>query len=141
MVHAELHLHQGRGRREGIVGRGGGNDDEVDVVGRHTRICQSFARGGHGKVRGELAFGRDMALLDADALLDPFVGRVDGARQFLIGDDSCRQVAADTADDGTQSGHADVASVWLGGSGGAACMGKRCMVSPILSMRRLRAIS
>ena len=67
----------GRGRKR-QVGRGRRNDDEVDLVGRKPGIVEGAAGGMHGKVGGELAFGRDVALLDADALLNPLVGRVDG---------------------------------------------------------------
>ena len=46
------------------------------------------------QMRGELAVGGDMALLDAGALHDPLVGGVDPRRQFGIGQDLLRQIGA-----------------------------------------------
>src|SRR5690606_2675957 len=74
VLHAQLHLHQRGGGREGIVGRGGGNDDEIDVGNGVSGIVKGGARGGHGEVGGELPLRRDMALPDADAPAVAFVG-------------------------------------------------------------------
>ena len=141
MVHAELHLHERSGRREGVVWRGGGNDDEVDVIGGKPSIVEGGAGSGNGEVGGELALGRDMALLDTDALLNPLVGRIDRLGQFLVGQDFLGQVAADPTHNGTNSGHADLASESEDGSEAAILTGKRRMLSPIFSIRLLRAIS
>jgi hypothetical protein len=47
-----------------------------------------------GEVGGEFAFGGDMALLDSGALLDPLVGGIHLFGQFVVGDDSFRQIGA-----------------------------------------------
>ena len=102
--------------------------------------CRAAASS-NGQIGGELTLGGDVALLDADALLNPLVGRIDRLGEFRIADDVRRQIAADTTDNGTGSGHADLASVSGAALGAAVWMGKCCMLSPILSIRRLRAIS
>ena len=89
--HAErgLDLRGGGGKR--VIRRRGRDDHEVDVGGRRMRRGQR-ARGGRGpERRGRLAVGGDMALLDAGALDDPLVGRVDQLGEFVVGDDAFRQ--------------------------------------------------
>ncbi len=123
-------------------GVGGRNDDQVDFVRRQARIVERAAGGGGGEVGRVLALGRDVALLDADALLDPLVGGVDGLAQLVIGHDALGQVAADAAHDRPQGTHAGFASLSVGrGAGAAGNAGNRCMPSEILSISRLRAIS
>ncbi len=51
--------------------------------------------------RGRLAVARDIALLDAGALLDPLVGRVEPLRELRVGDDAGGKRGADAADAGT----------------------------------------
>ena len=140
-MHAQFHLHQGGGSRKGIVGRGGGNDDEVDVIGGDAGIGHGPLGGFHGKVGGELALRSDMALLDADPLLDPLIGGLDHSGQFSVGEHLFRQIATDTADNGTRLGHAGYASDSESMAAGAALMGKRVIVSEILSIKLLRPIS
>ena len=77
VVHAELLLNHRGGGGEGEVGRRGRDDDEVDVGdgdagGRH-RLLRGFDR----EIGGDFAFGGEVALADAGALDDPFVGGVD----------------------------------------------------------------
>ena len=57
------------------------------------------------EMRGELALRRDVALLDAGALDDPFVRRVDHRRQFGIGQDALRQIAAAAKHNRTHHSH------------------------------------
>ena len=121
----------GRGRK-GQVGRRRRDDDEVDVVGRKPGIVERALRGRRDReVGGELALRGDVALLDADALLDPLVGRIDGFCQFGIGEDAFGQIAADASHNRTQLSHAGFASlssgVGAGATGGRA--GKRRMPS------------
>ena len=57
-------------------------------------IGERGARGVQRQVRGHLAGGRDMALADAGALHDPFVGGVDRTGEFVIAEDTAGQIAA-----------------------------------------------
>ena len=53
----ELRLHQARGRGEqGIVGRRGRDDYEINLAGRHPRLIQSAAPGRRGQTRGRFPF-------------------------------------------------------------------------------------
>ena len=54
------------------------------VDGSQPGCFERPRRGLGGEVGGHLAFGRDMALPDAGALDDPFVGGVDDLGQFLV---------------------------------------------------------
>ena len=76
-VHAELRLHLGRGRREGVVRGRGGEHDQIEVAAAHPRIGEGAFGGAHREVGGQLALGRDAPLADPGALADPFVGGVE----------------------------------------------------------------
>src|SRR4051812_37752 len=71
----------------------------------HLGVFERRARGFHTQVGGEFACGRDMALTDAGALHDPFVGCVDGFRKIRVGKDALRQIAATAEYDGTCHDH------------------------------------
>ena len=88
VVDAEHGLHDRRGGREGLVGRGGGEHDQPDLAGLDAGRGQRLAGGLGGQGAGGLALAGDMAGADAGALGDPFVGRVDilPGRQFVVGD-------------------------------------------------------
>ena len=58
-----------------------------------------------GEIGCELPFGGDMALLDADPLLDPLVGGVDQPHQISVGDDLFRQIGADAGDGAADDAH------------------------------------
>ena len=60
--HAELLLHRHRGGREGVVGRRGRQDDQVDVGRRQAGIGERHAGGAGGEIGGQLAVGGDVAL-------------------------------------------------------------------------------
>ena len=65
-------------------------------------------------LRGQFTWRRDAALVDAGALHDPFVGRVDLAGQIGIGQDLARQVAAAAEDNRAANRHeAAPPSAWL----------------------------
>ena len=91
------------------------------------------------QVGGGLALGRDVALADAGALHDPFVGGVDHPRQLGIGEDAARQIAAAAEHDRTQHGH-EAAPPTACGVGGslAACASS---VWPILASSSWRTMS
>ena len=57
------------------------------------------------EMRGELVVGGDMALLDAGALDDPVVGRLNSRRQFGIGQHFLRQIRAAAEHDRTYRSH------------------------------------
>ena len=80
--------------------------------------------------RSEVSFavGRDVALADAGALHDPFVGCIDHPRQFGVGEGALRQIAAAAEDDGTCDSH-EAASTLLAA---ASSLAWRTSVSLIL---------
>ena len=83
-----------------------------------------------GEIGRHLAVRRDMALADAGALHDPFVGGVDAGRELLVGEDALRQIAAASENDRTQ--HAHEAAPPMARSA-ALTPAWRWMVSPILA--------
>ena len=96
--HAEPGLHACRGGGECQVGRGGRDNDEIDLVRTRARCGQCAARGGDREVGSLLAFGGDVALTDTGALDDPFVGRINHLRQLGVGQHAIRQTPADAGD-------------------------------------------
>ena len=96
---AELGLHRGRGRREGVIGGGGRDQDQVQVLRADTGPRQGLARGGRRQIGGRLAVGGEMTLPDPGPLADPLVGCVDGSRQLLVAHHARRQIGADTQHD------------------------------------------
>src|SRR5450756_621019 len=77
-------------------------------------MLDGFARGLSDHVRQGLVVAGPAPLVDAGALLDPLVARVDHRAHLFVGHDAVRQVGADTSDpragasgpDGEGSGHA-----------------------------------
>ena len=94
LVHSERLLHRRRRRRESLVRRGRRQHDQVEIGACEARVCQRPLCGLDREVRRELTLGRDMALLDSGALLDPLVGGIHLLGQFVVGDDSFRQIGA-----------------------------------------------
>ena len=105
MGDAEGGLHRDRGGGKGIIRRRGAEHDEVDRLRVDPGIGQRRARRVDGKMRGEFAFGGDVALPDAGAFHDPFVRGVDPGRQFGIGQDPLRQIGAAADHDRTYCSH------------------------------------
>jgi hypothetical protein len=113
----------GRGR-EDEVGRRRADDDEFDLADVDASGVEGRAGRALSKVGRGLAFRGDMALADAGAAVDPFVGRVDELFQVRVGQDLLRQIAAGACDTGmNQSGFPLNRSTAPrpGGSGGVAC--------------------
>ena len=102
--HAEAGLHLRRHRREGVVRRGGRDDEEVDVGRTEAGVAQRGLGRGERQRRRSLVAAGDVAAGDAGALHDPAVGRVDPLGQFAVADDFLRQAGADAPDDGAQAG-------------------------------------
>ena len=84
---AELRLHRHGARRKGVVGRRGGEHDEVDRLRIDLGMGERGARRVRRHIRGQFAGRGDVALVDAGALHDPFVGGIDLARQIGVGED------------------------------------------------------
>ena len=73
--------------------------DQVDVVGRQAGIRERRARGRLAERSRRLVLGRDVALADAGALHDPFVGGLDDAFEVGILHDAAGQGGTDPAHD------------------------------------------
>ena len=73
------------GVRNGLLGRGGRDDEQVDIIGGDARgLDRGGARFGRER-RGALVGRRDRAFANAGALDDPFVGGRDEVFQLAIG--------------------------------------------------------
>ena len=86
-------------------GRRGRADDEVDVGGLQAGIVERGLSRLEAEHRGGLVLGRDVALLDARALHDPFVRGRDAVGEILVRDDPLGEIGAASADDGTNTRH------------------------------------
>ncbi len=76
-------------------------DQQIDLFGLRAGLLQEPAHGFGPHVRGAEPLAlEDMALLDAGALDDPGVARVDHARQLRIGEQIRRQIAVNGGDRG-----------------------------------------
>ena len=73
MIDAERVLDGDRRRRKGVVRRRGRQHDQVDRLRVDPGMGQRRVRGMERQMRGEFAFGGDVALPDAGALHDPLV--------------------------------------------------------------------
>jgi hypothetical protein len=62
-------------------------------------MSQRGASGMQSHFRCQLTRRRNATFMDARALYDPLVGRVDSAREFGIGEDPAGQIAAATKRD------------------------------------------
>ena len=76
---------------------------------------------------------RDMALADAGALADPFVGGVDALGEIVVGDDVVRQIraAADDAGRGSRSGRLPVPAL------GVRCRARSATMRALMSARTM----
>src|SRR5690606_26112295 len=94
-VHAEVGGDaRGGGGGEQQVG-GGGDDDAVDLVGGDLGRGHRVARGGHAHGVQCLGLVRETPGPDARSGPDPFVARVDGAGDLVVGDDPGRAIDAE----------------------------------------------
>ncbi len=96
---AQRSLDRHSGCRKGLVGRRGGQDDEIDVLRVDLRCLQRPLRCGDGKVGSQFAVGGDVALPDAGALDDPVIARVDEFGEFRVGEDLLGEIGAASAND------------------------------------------
>src|SRR5262249_53861673 len=110
--------HRHGAGRERIVGRRGGEHDEVDRLGIDLGVGERRLRRVGGQIGGQFARRSDAALVDAGALYDPIVGGVDLARQVGVGQDLRRQIAAAAENDRARQRHeATPPSAWSGDFG------------------------
>ena len=117
MGDAELGLHRHGAGRKRVVRRRGREHDEIDRLGIDLGMGERGARRVHRHVRGPFAGRGDVALVDAGALHDPVVRRVDLARQIAVGEDLRRQIAAAAEDDRSLCRHeAAPPTAWRGGA-------------------------
>ena len=104
------------------------DDDEIDRLRVKPGRASAARAAAIAEIGGRFAVGRDVALADAGALHDPFVGCVDHPRQFVVGEGALRQIAAAAEDDGTCDSH-EAASTLLAA---ASSLAWRTTVSRIL---------
>jgi hypothetical protein len=137
-------LQQTGGGRKNQVGRCRADNDEFDLANVDPGGIEGRAGRALGEVGRGLAFRGDMALADAGAAVDPFVGCVDELFQVRVGQDLLRQITAGACDTGmNQSGFPlnRSTSPALCGSGGVACkripaLARRNYMSTIPADRR-----
>ena len=89
MGDAEAVLHRHRGGGKVLSGVEVASTIRSIDCASTCGIGERGARGMQREIGGELAGGGDMALADAGALHDPFVGGVDRLCQFGIGENAC----------------------------------------------------
>ena len=92
--HAQLGLHDAGGAGKHQVGRGGGDQQQVDVVGLQARNLERRACRMSSQIAGEFTLGGNMPLADAGAFDDPLIVRIDQLFEIGVGEDAGRQIAA-----------------------------------------------
>ena len=115
--HSEPGLEETGERRKGELGRGGGDDDRVEVAGRGTGGFERGAGGGLGEVEERFGMAEHAPLFDAAPLPDPAFAEAEppldlGARHPRL---RHRRAAADQARAQRRSGHRADANVGEGG--------------------------
>ena len=96
--HAQGRLHLDRGGGKGVVGAGGAEHDQVDLIRPQAGRRQRLPRRAQGQIRRLLALGGDETALDPGSLDDPFVGGIDDRHQVPIRHRALRQAAAAPGD-------------------------------------------
>ena len=121
VLHAQASDDDRRRRGEVVVGGGGGHDEAVHFLRVGARFLQQLLHSLAGHVAGaQTFFVKNAALLDADARHDPFVVRIDHARQFVVVEHIFGHVAADARDDSIYLFHKGGFSGFVVGIGGGA---------------------
>jgi hypothetical protein len=100
-----------------VVGRRGREHDQVDRLCVDARVGNGSACGGKRQIGRVLSRRGDVALTDAGPLHDPFVRRVDGFREILIGEDALGQIAAAAEHDRTHDTHVPTSPTACGSRG------------------------
>ena len=97
-LRAELVLHQAGGGGEEHVRRDGGDDDGLDFAGLDAAFGEAAFGGFDGHVAGGHALLYQVALADADAAVDPFVGGLDHFFEIVVGEQAGWNVGSQSAD-------------------------------------------
>ena len=117
MLGAQLRLDKRRlGRNDDVPGDGHAHD-EVDIYGRDACVFEGGLCSLDSKIGGGLV-NRDATVVDAGALDDPFVARVDDVCQVIVAHDELRlglSVSDDLASHGASPCWSVVAPVRPGG--------------------------
>jgi hypothetical protein len=80
---AQLVLQDAGRGGEDHVRRGGGDDDQIDILGLDARGLDCMARGLHTEIAGRDIGGREVAGANARARDDPFIGGFLAARSAV----------------------------------------------------------
>ena len=92
--HAESCLYLGRGCGERVVRRGRRQHQEIERVRADARLFQRRPARREGEVGGQLVIGRDVALPDAGAGLDPLVAGVDARAELVVAEHALGEIGA-----------------------------------------------
>ena len=95
---ADLCLNKAGGGGKHHVGRGGGDEDEIDFIARDAGLFHRGERGFGAHVAGVFVVRGDAALLDAGAGGDPLVIGLDDLGEIVVGENFFRHVAAGADD-------------------------------------------
>ena len=95
-MNVEALLQQTGGAGKHTIRRGGGDDNQIDVVLADASGVHRIARRLLGQVDGVNAIGRNVALLDTGALANPFIAGIDLFFQVFVGDDVIGQITSGT---------------------------------------------
>ena len=98
VVRADLVLDEAGRARKHHVRRRRAHDDEVDVLGRESRLRDRPERRLLREIGGRHAGIDDVALTNACALKNPLIGRVDQLLEILVGEQTRRDVGREAAD-------------------------------------------
>ena len=134
-AHTQRRLHPHRRGREGLIGRGSGQNHGIHV----RRTCTGIAQCGFRRARSHEGTGfvrlGEVTLADAGTLPDPRVRRLHRAGQVIVGDQRLRQVGPNT---GQHRANRRCAAAWHGLSRPKQCQA-RCFRSRVHLLVLLRA--
>ena len=133
-AHAELLLHPHRRRREDRVAGDRGHHDHVELLGRDAGGLERCARRLDREVGGLHVVVGEVAGLDAGAIADPLVVRLDEALEPGVGHESRRERAADPGDGGVARHGAELTAA-DGGLGRADRERRRARHDPLRHLR------
>ena len=91
---ADFFLHETGGGRKKHVGRGGRDQNKIDVFRLNFRLPECLKGRFCRHVAGELVFCSDTPFFDAGARGDPFVRRIDDSRKIRVGQSFVRHITA-----------------------------------------------
>ena len=95
---AELVVKKERCSGEFVLGREGGQEDEVDVTDIQLGGLQRLFACRPGQISRGFSIDNPASLFDAGPLLDPFVGGVHPLGQIIVGDDLVRDAHSGSND-------------------------------------------